>query len=97
MVPLAAVASYGPGLTPMSINHQGPFVATTISFNLPVGEALGTATVAIQRAVDELHPPVGVHGTLAGTAQVFQKTLTNELWLIFAAICARLHRARHSV
>src|ERR1700687_5966930 len=37
MVPLTAVASYGPGSTPLAINHQGPFVATTISFNLAAG------------------------------------------------------------
>ena len=88
MVPLAAVANYAPGLTPMSISHQGPFVATTISFNLPVGESLGTATAAIQRTMDSLHAPIGVHGTLAGTAQVFQQTQSNEFYLILAAIAA---------
>jgi multidrug efflux pump len=88
MVPLAAVASYGPGLTPMSISHQGPFVATTISFNLPVGGSLGTATAAIQRTMNSLHTPIGVHGTLAGTAQVFAQTLSNQGYLILAAIAA---------
>ena len=88
MVPLAAVASYGPGLTPMSISHQGPFVATTISFNLPVGGSLGTATAAIQRTMNSLHTPIGVHGTLAGTAQVFQQTQSNQGYLILAAIAA---------
>ena len=47
MIPLAAFASYGPGTTPLAVNHQGPFVATTFSFNLPVGEPLGIATAAI--------------------------------------------------
>jgi multidrug efflux pump len=88
MVPLAAVARYAPGLTPMAISHQGPFVATTISFNLPVGESLGTATAAIQRTMTALHAPIGVHGTLAGSAQVFQQTLSNEGYLILAAIAA---------
>ena len=37
MVPLAAFSHYGPGTTPLAVNHQGPFVATTISFNLPPG------------------------------------------------------------
>ena len=41
MVPLAAFSSFGPGLTPLSINHQGPFVATTFSFNLAEGKTLG--------------------------------------------------------
>ena len=34
MVPLAAFSHYGPGNTPLAVNHQGTFVATTISFNL---------------------------------------------------------------
>src|SRR6202035_1374596 len=34
MIPLAAFASFGTALTPLGVNHQGPFVSTTISFNL---------------------------------------------------------------
>ena len=33
--------AYGPGTTPLSVNHQGPFVATTFSFNLPPGVTAG--------------------------------------------------------
>ena len=39
-MPLSAIASFGPGNTPLSVNHQGQFVATTISFNLPPGKSL---------------------------------------------------------
>ena len=88
MVPLAAMSSYGPGTTPLSINHQGPFVATTFSFNLPEGESLGTATDAIAKAMSALHVPISVHGSFAGTAQVFQDSLSNEPLLILAAIVA---------
>ena len=85
MVPLAAFSSYGPGLTPLAINHQGPFVATTFSFNLPVGEPLGIATAAIERTMRDLDVPVAVHGTFAGNAQQFQKTAAEEPILILAA------------
>ncbi len=88
MVPLAAFAQYGPGNTPLAINHQGPFVATTFSFNLPEGVALGTAIAAIGRAMAQLHVPISVHGAFAGTAQVFQRSLASEPWLIAAAILA---------
>ena len=37
MVPLSAVSSYKPGNTPLSVRHQGLFVASTISFNLQPG------------------------------------------------------------
>jgi multidrug efflux pump len=88
MVPLATFAQYGPGTTPLAINHQGPFVATTFSFNLPEDVALGTAIAAIARTIQDLHVPVSVHGSFAGTAQVFQQSLASEPWLILAAIVA---------
>jgi multidrug efflux pump len=88
MVPLAAFSSFGPGTTPLSINHQGPFVATTFSFNLPEGESLGVATAAIDRTMNSLHVPISVHGEFAGTAQVFQASLASEPLLILAAIVA---------
>jgi multidrug efflux pump len=87
-VPLAAFASYGPNTTPLAINHQGPFVATTFSFNLPEGESLSTAIGAIQRTMQQIHVPISVHGSFAGTARVFQQSLANEPWLIAAAIVA---------
>jgi multidrug efflux pump len=87
-VPLAAFASYGPNTTPLAINHQGPFVATTFSFNLPEGESLSTAIGAIQRTMQQIHVPISVHGAFAGTARVFQQSLASEPWLIAAAIVA---------
>jgi multidrug efflux pump len=87
-VPLAAFASYGPNTTPLAINHQGPFVATTFSFNLPEDESLSTAIRAIQRTMQQIHVPISVHGSFAGTARVFQQSLSNEPWLIAAAIVA---------
>ncbi|HEX4378256.1 MAG TPA: efflux RND transporter permease subunit [Steroidobacteraceae bacterium] len=87
-VPLAAFTSYGPSTTPLAINHQGPFVATTFSFNLPEGESLSTAIAAIARTMQEIHVPIAVHGSFAGTAQVFQQSLSNEPLLIAAAIFA---------
>ncbi|HEV2268002.1 MAG TPA: efflux RND transporter permease subunit [Steroidobacteraceae bacterium] len=86
MVPLSAFSSYGPGLTPLGVYHQGPFVATTFSFNLPHGEPLGTAVAAIRRTMDRLHVPISVHGGFAGTAKVFQQTALEEPLLVLASI-----------
>jgi multidrug efflux pump len=88
MVPLAAFMSYGPGTTPLSVNHQGPFVATTFSFNLPPGESLGTGIAAIQRTMSQIHVPITVQGSFAGTAQVFQQSIASMPILILAAIAA---------
>ncbi|RWG30909.1 MAG: nodulation protein, partial [Mesorhizobium sp.] len=86
MVPLAAFSTYGPATTPLSVNHQGHFVATTISFNLADGATLGDASAEIDRAMAELKMPVSIHGSLAGTALAFRSNLLNELLLIAAAL-----------
>jgi multidrug efflux pump len=88
MIPLAAVSHYKPGSTPLSVNHQGLFAASTISFNLQAGASLGEAASEINTAINEIHMPVSIHGSLAGTAQVFQQSLSNEPVLIAAAIAA---------
>ncbi|MDQ2804162.1 MAG: efflux RND transporter permease subunit, partial [Pseudomonadota bacterium] len=51
MVPLAAMSHYGPGNTPLAVHHEGPFVSTTISFNLPRGKSLRDAQRAVQAAM----------------------------------------------
>jgi multidrug efflux pump len=88
MIPLAAVAHYQPGNTPLSVNHQGLFVSSTISFNLQNGATLGEAAAEINEAINQIHMPVSIHGSLAGTAQVFAQSLNNEPILIVAAIAA---------
>src|SRR5471030_756024 len=72
MVPLSAFATFGPGTTPLAVNHQGPFVATTFSFNLPPGVSMGRALTAIQNTMNQIDVPISVHGETAGTAQMFQ-------------------------
>jgi multidrug efflux pump len=88
MIPLSAISHYQPGTTPLAVNHQGLFVASTISFNLTEGSSLGEASDEINQAVNTIHMPVTIHGSLAGTAQVFQQSLNNEPVLIAAAIAA---------
>ena len=88
MIPLAAVAHYQPGNTPLSVNHQGLFVSSTISFNLQQGATLGEAAAEINEAINQIHMPASIHGSLAGTAQVYAQSLNNEPILIVAAIAA---------
>ena len=88
MVPLSSVASYGPGSTPLSVNHQGLFVATTLSFNLAPGVALSDGVAAINAAADRIGMPTTVHGSFQGTARVFQDSLSDQPLLILAALIA---------
>ena len=88
MVPLSAFTRYGPGNTPLAVNHQGPFVATTISFNLAEGKALSDATAAVNEAALRIGMPASIHGSFAGTAQTFQQSLDSEPILIATALIA---------
>ena len=88
MVPLMAFATYAPASTPLAVNHQGQFVASTISFNLPEGTSLGQASDAIAREMSRIGAPNTIHGSFQGTARTFQASLDTQPWLILAALLA---------
>jgi multidrug efflux pump len=88
MVPLGAVIHFGPGSIPLAVNHQGLFVASTISFNLAPGYSLSDAVAAINGAMLRLGVPASIHGTFQGTARAFEQSLRNQPWLILAALIA---------
>lgn len=86
MIPLSAFTKYQMGITPLSVNHQGQFVAGTISFNLAEGASLSDAVDAINRQVNLIHMPSSIHGSFQGTARSYQNSISNEPILILAAI-----------
>jgi multidrug efflux pump len=88
MVPLSAISHFAPGTTPLSVNHQGPFSAVTLSFNLPPGGSLGNAVAAIDQAMNRIGMPASIQGGFKGTAQVFQQSLANQPLLILTALLA---------
>jgi multidrug efflux pump len=88
MVPLAAFSHYGPGSTPLAINHDGLSVATTISFNLAPTASLGDAVSAINGAMNRIGVPASIRGSFQGTARVFQQSIANEPFLILMALVA---------
>lgn len=86
-VPLSAFAKWTTvPVRPLSISHQGQFPATTISFNLAQGVALGQATEAVQAAMAEMGTPPTLSGSFQGTAQAFQQSLSTVPLLIVAAL-----------
>ena len=87
-VPLSAFARWEATATPLAVNHQGQFAASTISFNLPVGVSLSDATSAVAAALDRLGVPASVQGSFQGTAKVFQASLASQPLLILAALLA---------
>jgi multidrug efflux pump len=88
IVPLSAFTTFSPLSTLLMVNHQGQAPAATLSFNLLPNVALGDAVNNVGQAVSNMHLPVGIHGSFAGTAQAFQASLANEVYLIAAALLA---------
>jgi multidrug efflux pump len=85
-VPLSAFSSYGPNNTPLAVNHQGQFVASTISFNLPIGVSLSQATRAIGDTFNRIGVPTSIQGSFQGSAKLFQDSLNSQPWLILTAL-----------
>jgi multidrug efflux pump len=85
-VPFGAVTTPRETETPLVISHQGQFPATTLSFNLAPGVALGDAVRAVVAASQAVGLPASLRGSFQGTAQAFRASLANEPWLILAAL-----------
>jgi multidrug efflux pump len=85
-VPLTAIARIEATNTPLAVNHQGGFPASTISFNLPIGVSLGQASAAIDRTMAVNGVPTSIHGSFQGTAKAFQDSLASQPMLILAAL-----------
>src|SRR4029450_12593606 len=85
-VPLSTIARIPDPPPPLAINHIGQFPAATISFNLAPGASLGDAVKAIEAARADLELPASVQLNFQGAALAFRASLSNELWLILAAI-----------
>jgi multidrug efflux pump len=88
VVPLSAFSHFATGTTPVSVNHTGTSVSTSISFNLPEGESLGTALAAVDRTMSEIHVPVAIRGGSYGTARLFQQNTSAQPLMLLAALLA---------
>ncbi len=86
MVPMSALTKKRSGPTALSISHQGQFPATTISFNLAPGVALGDAVNAVHRAEADIGMPASINASFQGTAQAFKASLDSEPMLVLAAL-----------
>ncbi|WP_420997765.1 efflux RND transporter permease subunit [Cupriavidus sp. 30B13] len=85
-VPLSAFARVTPTSTPLGVNHQGQFAASTISFNLGEGFSLSQATAAVQDAMARIGAPETLRASFQGSARAFQDSLKSQPLLILAAL-----------
>jgi multidrug efflux pump len=84
--PLSAIASITEQAAPLQITHVAQYPATTIGFDTASGVKLGTAVTAIRAAAEEIKLPASVSMTFLGASGAYQASLSNQLWLILAAV-----------
>ena len=87
-IPISTFSHYESTNAALSVNHQGQFVASTISFNLSDGVTLQQASDAIDFTMANLGVPTSVHGSFQGSAKLFQQALDNQPILILTALIA---------
>ena len=85
-VPLSTLVDSTITGAPIVINHQGLFPATTISFNLKAGVALGDAVDAIRKIEQQSGKPQSLVTAFQGNANAFLSSLAGEPILIAAAL-----------
>ncbi|MRW94102.1 multidrug transporter subunit MdtC [Duganella sp. FT80W] len=84
--PLSAVATISERPAPLQVTHVAQYPATTLGFDTAPGVSLGTAVDSIKEAAAEIHFPASATMTFLGASGAYQNSLSNQLWLILAAV-----------
>jgi multidrug efflux pump len=84
--PLSAIATIREQLAPLQITHVAQYPAATVGFDTADGVSLGRAVDEIRQAARDVGLPVGVTMTFLGAAGAYENSLSNQLWLILAAV-----------
>ena len=84
--PLSAVATISERPAPLQVTRVAQYPAITLGFDTAPGMSLGKAVDAIRDAAREIGMPAGVSLSFLGAAGAYQASLSNELWLILAAL-----------
>ncbi|NNU62649.1 efflux RND transporter permease subunit [Ochrobactrum soli] len=86
LVPLASFATIKRTNGPVTVNQSGQLASVTLSFNLPAGVSLGTATDRVTALRSEIGMPASVSARPSGAAQIFAQSTGNMGLLILAAV-----------
>ena len=84
--PLSAVARIVERKAPLQITHVAQYPAATVGFDTAEGVALGSGVDRIRSVLEEMKLPAGVSVTFLGAAGAYERSLSNQLWLILAAV-----------
>jgi multidrug efflux pump len=84
--PLSSLATVREQSAPLQVTRVAQYPAATIGFDTAPNVALGKSVAAIRVAAKEIGMPGSVSMTFLGAAGAYEKSLTNQLWLILAAV-----------
>ncbi|MDB5419768.1 MAG: acriflavin resistance protein [Phenylobacterium sp.] len=84
--PISAFATIREVPAPLQVTHVAQFPAATVGFDTAPGVSLGAAVGAIRKATAQIELPTSVQMSFLGAAGAYENSLSNELWLILAAV-----------
>ncbi len=84
--PLSAFAIITERPAPLQVTRVDQYPATTLGFDTAAGVSLGKAVDDIKQAAKDIAMPLSVRMTFLGAAGAYQSSLSNQLWLILAAV-----------
>ena len=84
--PLSSIAKIVEREAPLQITRAAQYPATTIGFDTAAGVSLGRAVETIRERAIAIGLPPSVTLVYLGATGAYQASLTNQLWLILAAI-----------
>ncbi len=84
--PLSSIASISERQAPLQITHVAQYPASTLNFDTAPGVALGAAVESVRQAAKDIGLPASVTMTFLGASGAYEHSLSNQLWLILAAV-----------
>ncbi|MFC4765589.1 efflux RND transporter permease subunit [Dyella koreensis] len=88
MIPLSAVASIQPNISPTRIRHHNQLEASTIRYNLAENVQQDRGVALVQQAAIAVNLPAGVKVEFTGDNQRLQQAKSNGMVLLLASILA---------
>ncbi len=85
-VPLSQIAQIEQRNGLLEVDHLGQFPAAMISFDLARGVSIGEAVNEIRKTATQIKLPAAIPLKMQGAAAAFEAALSNQLWLLLAAI-----------
>lgn len=83
---LSSIATVREQAAPLQVTHVAQYPAATVGFDTAENVALGKSVAAIRAAAKEIGMPASMTMSFLGAAGAYEKSLSNQLWLILAAV-----------